>query len=298
MPSKISFFLESEDPRRISVNSLRSALDGFSNLLGEVEREISHTSRRTLSWDITDIRFGSALVQLEALPTGQQEVELTSSVIEATFLGLESIITDTSRPEYFNDEALEWSRRMTRILGDGISRITVSIDNGSKNIHITEHLAGNVRQILQSMEAYGSIEGYLDVLSSRSATLHFSVRESLTNRIVRCNFDEDLVEQALEAWRKRVIVFGRIQADNRGNPRTLWVWTMNVIKGPSDIPSIDDVEGVLQVEYLLELVPLGRRPLDRHDGLEILHPTERLRKDAAEAQPVRVVYQYAYVGPI
>ncbi|MCH7626230.1 MAG: hypothetical protein IIC83_09930 [Chloroflexi bacterium] len=244
MPSKISFFLESEDPRRISVNSLRSALDGFSNLLGEVEREISHTSRRTLSWDITDIRFGSALVQLEALPTGQQEVELTSSVIEATFLGLESIITDPSRPEYFNDEALEWSRRITRILGDGISRITVSIDNGSKNIHITEHLAGNVRQILQSMEAYGSIEGYLDVLSSRSATLHFSVRESLTNRIVRCNFDEDLVEQALEAWRKRVIVFGRIQADNRGNPRTLWVWTMNVIKGPSDIPSIDDVEGV------------------------------------------------------
>ena len=99
-------------------------------------------------------------------------------------------------------------------------------------------------QILEHMESYGSVEGVLEVLSSRGSLLYFSLKDVLTGKRVRCNFNEDLVAQALEAWRKRVVVFGRIRADNLGNPRTVLVWSISVLPLPEELQQLEEIKGV------------------------------------------------------
>ena len=243
MSAKITFYLETDDPGRIPVNSLRSALNDITGLLGDVETEVAHSGRRHLSWDVTNIGFGSALIELEATPI-EEDLELADSVVEATFSGLGIIAGQPVRPNHFTDEALEHAQRLTRLLGDGISGITISTEENIRPVHIREHLAGNVRQILEHTESYGSVEGVLEVLSSRGA-LHFSIRNVSTRKRVRCNFGEDLVNEALAAWRKRIVVFGRLRVDNQGNIRTVWAWNISVLRPSDELPGPEDVKGLL-----------------------------------------------------
>lgn len=77
-------------------------------------------------------------------------------------------------------------------------------------------------------KAMGSIEGRLQSITERSG-LRVSVYDSLTDKAIHCYINDDLMQEAMKAFGKRVNVFGMISYDKAGNPKRIKVEEMFVL---------------------------------------------------------------------
>ena len=241
---RISISLQSED-KYIPVDAFKTAVDELTTMLHEVEIEISEARRSKLQWNITELSLGSATIGLEAIST--EDLELAAKTESAVVEGLCSLRESNKRPQYFNDTALESARRLARIRTDGISRINVFSNVPNQQLYITEEISVNVGTILENMEFIGSVEGILELLSGREGQpLYFRVRDIVTGASVRCYFPEEMLEQALAHFRKRVIVSGLILVDNSGRPRQIRIKEIETVPGVTNLPQPEDVGGLLK----------------------------------------------------
>ncbi len=211
----------------IPANSFKIAIDELTTILHEVELEISQNKRGSLNWGVADLSVGSATISLENV---SDEIELGQKSTISYIEGLQLLNSHKIRPEYFNDNALESAQRLARLTSDGVSKINVFSHAHNLQLYVTEQIAVNIADILEHIEYLGSVEGSLELISGRDGyALFFRVRDVVSGKVVRCFFPENILDDALNAFRKRVIVYGLIKSDNIGNPRTIRVQNMETL---------------------------------------------------------------------
>jgi len=226
--NRITLKLET-DPGQdlIPVNSFKIAIDELTTILHEVELEISQNRRGSLKWGVAVLSIGSATIGLENV---SEEIELAQKATISSIEGLKVLSSHKIRPEYFNDNALESAQRLARLTANGISKINVFSQAHNLQLYVTEQIAVNIADILEHIEYLGSVEGFLELISGREGyALYFRVRDVVSGKVVRCFFPENILDSALSAFRKRVIVYGLIKSDNVGNPRTIRVQNMETL---------------------------------------------------------------------
>lgn len=228
MSERITITLEAkQDQPLVSINSFRTALDELAIILREVELEISDVRQSQLYWGISQLSLGSATIGIENMT---EESDLAQRTCATSIKGLKVLTSEKKRPEHFNDNALESAQKLARLTSDGISRIAIYSDFEKLQLNVTEQIAVNVRDILEHIEYLGSVEGLLDLISGREGQpLYFRIHDVVTSANVRCLVPDEMLEKALSAFRKRVIVYGNIQSDNSGNPRRIRVQEMELL---------------------------------------------------------------------
>lgn len=223
----------------ISLSSFRTAIEQLTVLLNEVASELSEPKPRRISWGLVQLSLNSlAKISVEGVEEDTDAIaERTSSVV---IQGLTELHKGRIRPKYFNDNALESAQKLARLTADGLARINVYTDLPDQQIYLEEQLAVNVSGILEFLDYYGSVEGKLELLSgSEGHPLFFRVQDRVNNVIVRCLIRDELLDDALSAFRKRVIVSGIIKSDNSGIPRTISVENIETI--PESLPQPEDL---------------------------------------------------------
>lgn len=242
---RINIRLETKEPGRIPVGAFRDALQDLSAILHEVELEMSKDRRSRLSWDVAELGLGSATVGLE--PASEEHSELAGRVTKTLIGGLRQLSDERVRPGFFNDAALERARRLSRLASDRLDRINLFSNVPEQQLYLTGAIAVNVQQILEHLESIGSVEGRLELLSGREgARPYFAVRDAVSRASVRCYFPEDLLQQALQAFRKRVVVRGLIVSDSSGRPKRIHVQGMEIVPGMEALPQPQDVRGIMK----------------------------------------------------
>ncbi len=83
------------------------------------------------------------------------------------------------------------------------------------------------------------------VISERKS-LRFFVDDDLTSKSIACYFKEENINDVLSAFRKRVSVYGLIMYKSHGEPYSLKVERFRVLKDKDDLPTINDVLGILK----------------------------------------------------
>lgn len=246
MPARrITINLETKEAGRVPVDSFQAALQDLTTILHEVELELSEDRRSKLSWDIAQLSLGSATVGVE--PTSEEDTDLVDRTSQAVIMGLQHLSREQTRPEFFNDIALERARHLARISGDGVSRINLFSDVAGQQLYITETVAINAQAILEHLEFVGSVEGVLELLSGREGeALYFRVRDVVSGAGVRCYFPEEMLEQALAWFRKRVLASGVIVCDSSGKPRRIRVDSMELAPSMESLPQPEDVKGIMK----------------------------------------------------
>lgn len=230
---RFTFRLETQQDL-VAFSSFRTALDELTTMLHEVELEISAFRRSKLKWGIAELSLGSATI---ALQNTTEEIDLAQHTSTFLIEGLKLLAKEKTRPKYFNDAALESAQRLARLTDDGISRINVYSNLPQQQLFLTEQIAVNVRSILEHLEYFGSVEGLLELISGREGKpLFFRVRDIVSGASVRCSFPENMLESALGAFRKTVIVSGFIQSDSSGNPRKIRVREMELMPAMDSLP--------------------------------------------------------------
>ena len=110
---------------------------------------------------------------------------------------------------------------------------------------LTEKTVANVDALLGSaIKDYGTVEGYLRVLSVQGGTF-IAVVDPLNDRAVRCWVSDELFDKAYKAFRKRVSVTGLIHYRKDGQPNSIEVDDLSVFPERSELPTAEEVHGIL-----------------------------------------------------
>jgi hypothetical protein len=230
------------DEAEITVGEFTNALDHFLGLVREVSKAVDRDSSR--DW-VLKVYPGSAGVGLSTKP-GQSAAQL-QAVRTAILDGLVAL-EDGIRPRIFSDKAIEHARAISRVFEKRHRPVSsVRVWSGStKSMAVKKEIAVEAGKLLDPVfEDFGSVEGKLDVVSAHGK-LECTIYDSLGDRAIKCDIREDLVSFAIEAFRRRVEVFGRVHYRQDG--MAVKVIADRIVKFPEkhEIPSVDEMRGFLR----------------------------------------------------
>jgi hypothetical protein len=94
---------------------------------------------------------------------------------------------------------------------------------------------------------FGTIEGKLEAIQDRNS-LQIRVFDALLKQTVLCHVSEDKLQEAFTNFRKRVEISGIIHYRRNGTPVSIDVESIEALPDDSELPSLDDVRGILRIE--------------------------------------------------
>ena len=241
----------------VSLTSFRIAIEQFTILLNEISSEISEPKPRRISWGITQLSLDSpAKISVESTEEEAEGIdERTATIVIEGFTKLQK---ERIRPRYFNDNALESAQRLVRLTPDNLARINIYSDLPDHQVYLVEQIAVNITGILEYLDYYGSVEGKLELISGREGQpLYFRVQDRINKVGVRCTIPDELLEKALNAFRKRVVAFGIIKSDNNGIPRSIRVENIEVVPSEEALPQDEDLLRALK-GHITGIRPYGQ----------------------------------------
>jgi len=225
----------------IPLPSFRTAIEQLTVLLNEVSSKVSEPKPSHISWGLSELSLNSpAKIGVECV--GEEVEEMARRTAIAVIGGLDRLQREQVRPEYFNDNALESAQRLARLTIDNLARVNIYSDIPDQQVYLSEQISVNVTGILESLDYDGSVDGKLELISGREGNpLYFRVQDRINNVSVRCDISDELVETALQSFRKRVIVYGVIKSDNNGIPRRIRASSIEIIPEEGQLPQAEDI---------------------------------------------------------
>lgn len=170
--------------------------------------------------------------------------------IESINGGMNELAKGTSeQPRYFTDETLKFAKDLATLAesakAKGLDKVEFRVEGSG--IPISAEAAASVNRIRgKEHVAIGSIEGNLQTVSDRDG-FRVVVYDSLKDKSVNCFFsDEEILMQALQAFRKRVTVFGTVRYRKDGTPISVRVSRIRVFKAQDELPPIDQIRGIFK----------------------------------------------------
>lgn len=232
------------DVDSVAAGDFHGALESFLTLIRELTRQI-HSSVPKDCW-LLSVQEGSQVVSVR--PDHSRLPPAVAMVIETALLdGMRDLEREAKAPRYFTEKALESARDLSRIaFGKRDVGIPVRVLNKNYAHVVTRNIYNHVSELLDwKYEDLGTIEGTLEVVSAHNG-YEIRVYEPVWLRPVRCTFGEDLLEDALKHFKRRVEVEGLIRYTKDGLPVSARVVKIGALPDPSELPSWREVKGILR----------------------------------------------------
>lgn len=230
------------DSKEVPLTQFKSMVTAFFDLIEAVGKEASEIS--PIHWSIA-VKEGSQVV----IAYGKSEDDtMLHDVIENSIPnGLRVLESGCENlPRHFNSRAVQAARKLASHRGVGDNIIPISIQTGKKRTNITSKTVASADVLMGfSYQSYGSIEGRLKMLSDSEGGVKFAIFQKLYKRSVSCNVPNELVENAVMHFRKRVIVTGRIQYDRKGKAISMRATHIEGLPENDNLPSLSEVRGIL-----------------------------------------------------
>jgi hypothetical protein len=225
----------------IPLGRLEEFVRDLLTLLNDVQADVLRGSGA--QWIVETISKASPLalrVAPQATRKGVTKRDLTR-VTKSVSAGLREVQRRPVRPVGYSDRALLSAQRLVTKSRSLDAQLRVDSET------LTLQLAANVDQILGgSLHAIGTVEGRLEAVNVHGEQRHFYVYEALTGERVRCDFGRRMASEAIGlALDHRVSVHGEIIYRESGSIVRMTVQGLEVFPTEEDLPSADDVRGIL-----------------------------------------------------
>ncbi len=228
------------------VRVLRDSIDLFVSLGNNMPAD----QRVKGEWELVDVSHSSPLA-VEISPPAEYE-EAGRRIVDTGLEGMKSLERGERPPEYFDREALELAKSIVAVLDNGVARISYRAPWRDKPVTPTQRVAAFVDEIIPRQRyELGSCQGRVETLQMH--TRHsFAIWDEVTHARVECQTDADGLEQAHEAWGKRVRVYGRIRYTKEGLPKNIEVENINILPEPHEIDASElpkmNIRGSLSID--------------------------------------------------
>ncbi len=216
------------------------AVQSFFALVQGVARNVTNTP---VHWKV-EVDHGSAVVRAMVVNRTLD----SERCIDTIHLGVRSLRSGVKTiPRGFTKKEL-LAAKILAGLSDGSKIQSVAIKNGSTPEDFSKEIIPTTEAILSGEKdnAFGSIEGKIDSLSDRH-TFSCSIFEPLLQREITCYFQkEEVREEAIKGFRKRVLAGGLIRYAKEGYPTSIVVDTIRIFPDESELPSIEDIQALFR----------------------------------------------------
>ena len=232
----------------LSPKTFISAVKNFWDFLRDLDSAVTGDPQGTVYWQISHLSKNSpakvAFQGQSRLSTQDYVSEIEIECIE----GVKAINEHGERRDRYSDSAINRVLKLARLhtmrnVKERVDEIRIGLDGKSTEIgRITIDRIEELRSARYYSE--GSIVGDLD-----SITIHrgneFRVWEEITGHPVTCRFPEDKIEDVKKVLGNRVLVYGQIQANNKGQSTSVIVEGIEPYPDETELPTIDEMSGLI-----------------------------------------------------
>ena len=231
--------------RDISLDAFLLVLRESHAILKELDRAASQQRNGTLTWGISGLKAGSAVVEAQSRVIRGEE-DFGPQVARSFVDGIHTIQTEAITPALFSLDSLTSIRRIVRSLGtEGVSALKVDAPELDRSVQLSSEATSNVEALIGIRhKRIGSVEGKLELISIHGTGRRFNVYHAITRRAVRCNLTKEMENEVIRNLGRRVIVSGIVSYNTRGEPVGVNVDRMRVLKEEKDLPRIGDIIGM------------------------------------------------------
>jgi len=229
------------------LTKFRKALDGFIDLLTEIDKETSDTGNISVEWELTSIKQGSWHISTAGNPmSSEADQSRPCQIIQLFREGISQLQDSPVIPIGFTEAAL----RYTKVFGELINPndfADIKFRNDGWTKTITPRLSGNIDEIRKSTyKFYGSLEGKL-VSINVAGKQKIGIRSSIEEKTIQCYFNEDMFDIAKQALGQRVYVFGLIRQRLHGSKINIKAEEIKILPSRKDIPDVNEILSRLRI---------------------------------------------------
>lgn len=220
-------------------------LAAVRNFLGYVS-EIT-TAQRGDGADVTwtvKVREGSALVGV--LPDTGAPLSRLGMIYRMAEYAPRAIARGDIAGAGISEKAVGHLRALSELAGKRENGRGIHLWVKRRPVNIGPGIARAVREDWDtSYHDFGVVEGRLEGIRDASGSVRIAVKDFLYPRSVSCAVPESLLEVALQSFRKRVEVEGRINYRKDGTPISIEATSIDILPEDDELPSADDVRGIM-----------------------------------------------------
>jgi hypothetical protein len=221
------------------------AISAFFTLIREVTNQ-ALAAKQKIRWTVT-VRSGSAIVN--AIPHYTQDTEgQAMEILRAVPSGVRSLESGSEEmPKLFTRDAAKAVRTLGRLRGLTVTDLTgVRIRSDTEKSFVTTKSVAAVDTLIAGQrQDYGAIEGKMQTITERGG-FRFVVYDSLHDHRIDCFIEEELMEEAVRNFSKRVRVSGLVQYDREGDPVSIKVTDIYAFRPNNELPSVKEMRGIFK----------------------------------------------------
>jgi|GEM_PF-2319574 hypothetical protein len=239
--SELHLIIHSTD---VPMARLLKIQETFMAFLHELGKSMADTTRDPVEWVVRSVHASSLdfALDTEAL-SDRTPPDLPPAIKRAASLGLRVLHSGAERPEFYTDRVLEAACEFASLADE---EMPIRVGNAAGALSITPIIKTHIEEILVApITAIGTVEGKLE-----SVTVHdrrvFNIFDPLTRERIECHFAHRIkVEDIARAIERRVLVTGEIRYRDSGEIASVKAEDLAVIPLDADLPTADDVRGIL-----------------------------------------------------
>lgn len=246
MPDNISLQLHGQN-EWLHPRSLIEAVRHFWGVLQDLDAAISEDTRGSVSWHIESLSMASpAIVKFG----GQSRLANSNHLraIEAELIaGLDLINEAGLRRPAYSDAALGKLHKLAKLQrAKADARLDlIEVFTMDGRVRVGPETLEGIRMLTSvRYETRGSIVGNLESISIHRGN-EFRVWEEVSGRPVRCLFAEGMLDSIKKALGKRVLVFGDVRTNHRGEHMSVIVEGYENYPSEEELPTIEEMSGLI-----------------------------------------------------
>lgn len=229
------------DSPKIPSNKFLQGAKTFFDLLEEITDSL-YNSKKSIFWSVA-VHEGSAVI--EAIPERPNDPKVNpAAVIGLLKTGLRMIEGGSKRPKHFNDKILEKIKNLSDLSEPKGMKISIIV--GKHSQEISPKIRSNVNEFIQgSYSSIGTVEGQLLILAKRTH-LEIEIRDEVSGHLVRCFMPQEMLDEAKDAFARRVAVTGTIRYRHDGTPVNIEATKLFRFPFNRELPRHEDVRGIFR----------------------------------------------------
>ena len=228
----------------ISARTFIRFIDDSLKVLSQLDRAASNERNGTLDWTVADLKGGSTVVDVESR-VRRGDDDLGSEVSHLYKNGLAQLQVDAHTPAFFTTDSLRLVRDIVReIRRDGVTGASIALPESGERVDFTPELAQNLEVLVGvHHKSLGAVEGRLELVSLHRPYRRFNVYDTATGRGVKCSLPAALEDKVIQAIKRRVIASGTVSYNAVGEPLSVQVNNLRVLRREDELPATADLTG-------------------------------------------------------
>ena len=215
------------------------------NFMGYVD-EITNAQKgdgADINWTVR-VREGSALIGVE--PNQSAPKSRLAMIYKKASHGTKALAGGDIEGARLSEKAVDHLKQLSDLVGKHKNGNGVCLWVERTPIKIGTGIAKIIREDWQSdYHDFGTIEGRLNGIMDAAGSLRIKVTDFLYPRSINCVVPESLLDKVLGCFRHRVEIEGRIHYRRDGTPISIEVEVIEELPEDDELPTADDVRGVM-----------------------------------------------------